>query len=739
MDTNLALRLSPKLKDGEKDGKVKWVDNSLFDSEFSGKVNATAKAYIEKGLTALNYHLTDLDCATDLVEMLAPVAGQAQFNALDRNSPLTMRHPLTFTEMFILTTNVAQILFGGETARKVEAQGPDDGFKADDVNALLSWNDAKIGIYMTGWLWTWAAIVYNRGVWFESTDADVIVEREEVLEPDLSKPKIPVLNKNGSPKVRNGEVVMDYQSKVRYKPKRTKTGFFNSVHLVSPYDFIADPGFPLIDYQKGRFAGHRVMISWLELKQRSELDPEDEKFVLPHVVEKIKHNQSNKLLPAALGSTQGPNSTRTYYERQFRGNITAGIGAGGAPTVSGTDAIDKDDGGIVECFNLTIRAQPKSLKMYEDEDFELINLLVTAYGEVLSCNVQPNKHDEFPYGVAEGKPNAHRQFSPGWALANKPVQDRVDNLNNTHAIAQARMGNILIVDSTKCDVSNLFAPDKNGLMIFRNELGNGAPVEDIVHQIPLKDVTASYNDEMAMWEATAEKTTGASPMQQGITEDPSQTATQFDGVRQMSVGRMSDLARKLSQQGLMPQTKRFVMNFQQFGSEKMVIRITGKDQDFDPMNPPQPFREIQLADIQGGFDVIPDDGALPGADTKVVAAATRALEVANTSEMLAPAFSNQTPGAIDVIKMFVDVLKKSGLPVSKYQVTLEEAQKNAMAALQAQGLGVQMQQPGAVPQQPAAAQNQPLQPPTDASGLTSAAEIPAMPSAQPPEIRPSNV
>lgn len=714
MDPTIAARLNNSPK------------NKFYDSEFAGKVTRTTREYLENGIRALNFYISDFDAATDIVEMYAPIEDATKFSEVDRNRALNFRHPLGFTEMIVMTTFLAQILFGGEQARSVEAQGEDDADKADDVNALLAWNDVKLGIYFQGWLWIWAAVVYNRGVWYEDTDQDVTVDREAVEEPDITKPQVQARKADGSPRFRNGKPVMEYPTKVRYRNKRTRTGFFNRLNLVSPYDFICDPDLPFMRFQEGRFAGHRVMIPWYELKERSELDPSDDRYVLPEVVRKIKTNRGNSMTPVVLGGTQGPNPTRTYYERNLRGGVTSGTGVING-SIGGGDQINKDDGGVVECFNLTIRAKPKTLDMYDDNEFELITILTTSCGDVLSLNVRPNKHDEYPYAPAEARPNAHRQFSPGWALAIKPCQDRVDDLNRTHSTAQKRMGNILLIDGTKCDVDNLLAPDKNGLMILRTLAGRGVPAEEVVYQIPLKDTTAGYNEEMAMWEKTAENTTGAHASIQGQTDDPSQTATQFDGTKQMGIGRMSSIARMLAEQALRPQTRRFVCNFQQFMDEYTTVRVIGKGQDFDKDNPRADYVTIQKTNIQGEFDVVPQDGSMPGADAKIVAAAARTLEAYAANPAFAEAFNNQVPGALNVIKILKDMLKKSGLPVEKYEITTQEAQDNAQQALAAQGIP----QPGMAPAGP--------QPPPDATGGASAAILPPNPTAAPPALHPANV
>lgn len=716
MDSSIALRLDSRPK------------NKFYDSEFASKVSRTTREYIENGLRALNFYLSDFDAATDIVDMFAPIEGVVDFAKLDRSLAINFRHPLGFTEMQTLTTFIAQILFGGEQARSVEAQGEDDAEKADDVNALLAWNDVKLGIYLQGWLWVWNAVVYNRGIWYEDTDQDVKTERVAVEEDDITQPMTQAKKADGSLRFKNGKAVMEYPKKIRYKNERKRVGFFNRLTVVSPYDWICDPNLPFIRFQEGRYAGHRVLIPWYELKERSELDPTDDRYVLPHVVAKIKTNKGNNVLPTALGGTQGVNSTRTYFDRQWRTGIASAFGTVSGSNIGGGDQVNKDDGGIVECFLLTIRCKPKTLGMYDDDEFELITILSTATGDVLSLNVRPNKHDEYPYAPAEARPNAHRQFSPGWCLAIKPCQDRVDDLNRTHSTAQKRMGNILLVDGSKCNVDTLFSPDKNGLMILRTEQGRGVPAEEVVYQIPLKDTTANYNDEMAMWEKTAENTTGAHAFTQGQTEDPSQTATQFDAVKQMGVGRISSIARMLAEQGLRPQTRRFVCNFQQFMDEETTIRVLGKGQEFDKENPREDYATIQKADIQGEFDVVPQDGSLPGADAKIVAAAARTLEAYAANPAFQEAFNNSIPGALNVVKILKDMLKKSGLPVEKYEITTDEAAKNAQDALAAQGVP-QPTPPNILPGPT---------PPPDATGGASAAILPHNPTAAPAQIHPAN-
>ena len=59
----------------------------------------------------------------------------------------------------------------------------------------------------------------------------------------------------------------------------------------------------------------------------------------------------------------------------------------------------------------------------------IIVLLGLVHGQLLlSVNVMTNKHDQLPYSLGEGRPNAHIQFSPSWALIIRGPQTFVDYL-----------------------------------------------------------------------------------------------------------------------------------------------------------------------------------------------------------------------------------------------------------------------------------------------------------------------
>lgn len=737
MDPTLAVRLDE--------------NSPAYDDELYRKLAKVAQDYRTAGTATLDYHIPDLDEANDIVNCYT--AGRKKDFEKDRNAPARFRHPMGATEITTLATFVSQILFGGETTRRVEPRNPEDEDKADIINELLAWNDGQQPTYPQGYHWVWDSLTFNRGVMYDRW-AKLLEVHLEPVEQEL--PYVAELDERGKkkrkPKNWKGE------SYIRFRKVRVPIGGYVRVDNISPYDFICDPGMPPMRFQEGRFAGHRVMLAWSELERRSKLDPSDYEYVLPSVVEKLKKGKSRTR--SAVG-TRGNNSTndissRSAYERSRRG----------APvlTTTGSDKITQEEGGLIECWCIIIRETPKTYDIFDDEEQELIELLLAGEGDLLSCNILTNKHDQYPYSVGEGRGNAHQQFGPSWAHIIKGPQDFLDYMKDRRRESLARTsGNIFIGNPDYIDFEAFADPEKDGLFIPVKEKGAGKPIEQIIKQVPVTDTTARFADDMAYWQQSAEQASGAHAATQGVTEDPSQSATQFVGTQQMAQGRISTIARLLSAGGLMQQTQRIVSNLQQFLPDTMIIRITGEHDEFNPDKPQEKFltvvrdktdpdfqeaiaadpelaaKVLNIPDIQGTFDVVVSDGSLPGADAKKVAALSRAIEAFSGNPAFAEVFDRARPGAIDPIKTFQKLLRATGFPTGGLLVSKTDAQKNLMERSVAAGAGVPMPSPNLPPE--AMAMNGAPVPTmeTGAGPIPSAEALPPIPSAAPPVPSPQTV
>lgn len=564
MDKSLAFRLDSSSR--------------FYEAELYRKLGKLGGDYVKDGLKAASYFYSDFDAGLDLANALASLPKaqtMADFDRLDRSASTAFSHPAGATQVTVLATAVSQILFGAETNRQVQPRKPEDETRADAMNELLAWNDDQQETYKNGYLWVLDSIIFNRGIQYDFWCDQYETKKEPV------KYEIP-----GTPATDDAPEI-PAETITRWKSVKKKVGGYTKISNISPYDFVSDPAIPLSRFQEGRYAGHRVTLPWIELKRRSELPVDDYQYVLPKVVEKLKNQKARKGI-----STISPNQTlsstsRSYFERQRRGNPS--------PEVGTSDKVNKDDGGTVECWVITVRTRPKTHGIYEDDEDELIEFFFGGESDLLSVNVMTNEHGDYPYNVAEARPNAHTQFSPAWALIMKPTQNMIDVRKSAHEEQVERCGMMFLADGTKCDIATVLA-DKTRIRqaILRTPEGEGVPLDQIIQQIEMRDTTATFPAEIEQLVSTMEEASGAHAATQGVTEDPSQTLGQYQDVQKMAMGRISTLARNLSTGGLVRQTRRIAMNMQQFMSDEQTVRITGgADKEYDPDVPPPKFMTVR--------------------------------------------------------------------------------------------------------------------------------------------------
>ena len=679
------------------------------NEEFRKKLNKLVKDYTKLGLDNVEYWTADFDTALDLVMSYAPMKRE-DFEKLERGNPRRFTLPMTATQITTMTTFISQVLFGQNSPHRVEGRGPEDEIPAEFMNQLLRWNAEQQPTYVVGYLWVQDCLTFNRGIFYNSwqpiyrpTIVPVEVE-DAAAEVDPATQKRPV-----------------YQT---FRRTQTVVGGYNKMELVSPYDWFCDPALPLWRYQEGRFAGHKFKISWNDLQRRSKLAPESPAYTLPTAVERLKTGKRGSAsAPSVGGSVTGtggnPNQTmmsRSAFERSKSGSPL------------GQEKADKTDPGMIDCIELWVTLVPKDYDLHEGEDVSTFQFVV-GNGEILSVNESTFAHGQFPYSVGEGRPCAQFQFSPGWAFMLKGLQDYIDWLKNRHQEALARtVGNVFIADPSKVDLDDFLDPDKEGLLITLKATAAGQKIGDVIQQVPIKDLTENFNEEMMGFVAYSETVTGATAAMQGQVEgDPS--ATQFAGAQQMSAGRLSAIARVLSVMGLTGQTRQFVSNFQQFLSAAQSVRFRS-----DRMDLPEELRTLRSVTIsrdtiQGEFDIIPHDGTLPGVDAKKVAGITRLLDAAaGFPQVFSPA-----PGNLDPRRLIYSGAKASGVDVENFVYTPE--------ALAEATAGVVSSQTGILPQVlPPGTPTTAVPPGPKPAGLPGP-QLPdvSLESISPPQARPANV
>lgn len=676
------------------------------DEDFQKKVTKLVKDYVNLGLTTLNYYIDEFDAAWDTLMCYAPLT-KADLENLERNHPRRFILPMTTVQISTMTTFISQALFGEATPHKVEGRGPEDEVPAEHLNQLLRWNAEQQPTYLLGYLWIQDVLTFNRGIFYNSWSPIYKTRMEEVEVEDPED----VDEATGQPK-----------TYLRTQKTRVPAGGFCRTHLVSPYDFFCDPALPLWRMQSGRFAGHRTVISWHELKRRSELPVDHPEYVLPSAVKQLSERHSKKKSVAnPIGKPPSGSYSRPLSRTAFERNRST------SPNVQQT--ANKDDPGMIECYETWIRLVPADNDLYDGQDEVIFQSLLGNGDVLLSVGESTYEHDQLPYSVAEGRPNAYYQFSPSMVIMLKSLQDYVDYLKNRHQEALMRtVGNVFIARADKVNLADFLNPEKEGMVIPVLPEAGGDKLDDIIRQVPIQDMTKDFRNEIESFVTFSETVSGASQAMQGVA-DGKGTATEFAGTQQMGAGRLTALARLISVEGLVPQCKQVVANFQQFLDAPMAMRFVpslGMPAAFAGISALTITRDI----IQGEFDFIAHDGTLPGTDNKKVAAMTRALEGA--AEF--PQFFSPQPGNLDARAMLLALLKAAGVNVENFQFTAQSLAAMGGANPQTANLNPQAGPGGLPPGQlpnltggPGPGPGQPKKP--------SAFDVP---SALPPQARPQN-
>lgn len=693
------------------------------DEKFRKELTTLVSNYIKHGFDAINYWTGEWDVAHDLLMAYAPLS-KADFEKMEKGHPRNFILPMTTTQITTAATFIAQVLFGQETPHRVEPRGPEDEVPAEHVNSLLRWNAEQQPTFLLGYLFAQDALTFNRGVFYNSW-APILRPSAEVVEAiEIDVSGAPVLDEAGNP--------IKYTT-VRMVDK--PIGGFCRMELVSPYDWCCDPSLPLWKFQEGRYAAHRFKIAWSELERRSKLPVDNPAYILPTGVAELKekHKSPGKsnspITVTTSGSTRSDSMiSRSHHERMRANNPLS------------NEQVDKDDTGVVECVELWARIVPKDRGIHDGESPSLFQFVVASGDVILALNETTYSHGMFPYTVAESRPSGQSQFTPGFAILLKGLQDHVDWLKNRHQEAlQRTIGNVFIVDPTAVDTDDFLNPEKEGLLIPLKAAATGKKISDVIQQVAIKDLTENFPDEMQSFVRYSETVSGATAQMQGAAGE-SESATEFAGTQQMAAGRMSVVARLISVQGVVPQTKQFVSNFQQFLSEPQRVRYHPSAWNGPPELAGEVFLTVSQDTIQGEFDFVAHDGTLPGTDGRKVAAITRLLEgAAMFPQVFAPA-----PGNLDPRKLIFAAAKASGINPEAFRYD-----QNGMAGAAQGAVSSQM---GVVPefggQATPAADPAPLSSgpggvaapgPSPATPAMPALDPLSMPGATPPQIRPSTL
>jgi hypothetical protein len=294
-----------------------------------------------------------------------------------------------------------------------------------------------------------------------------------------------------------------------------------------------------------------------------------------------------------------------------------------------------------------------------------------------------NKHQEFPYSVAEPEPNFFDLFSPGTMELIEPLQRFINWLYNSHIENMTRMlNNQWVYSPAFIEESDIEfgGPGENVRMTQEavDMMLNGqiTDIRQFLFQMPIQDVTGpSYMNAIQYTYQMAQVMTGANDPMSGIQLPTQRSATEVGTITAKATERMAITARLMDENAIEPLVRRSIQNRQQFTSIGRYYEIGGRLAEMAGID--NIFADLE--DIPGEFKYKPISGILPDDPSRAAANWSNLMAAAGQLPQL------QQPGpdgkVIDFRKIFNTIAEKSGIQdIGEYYMEVQVMPDEEVAA-----------------------------------------------------------
>ena len=367
-------------------------------------------------------------------------------------------------------------------------------------------------------------------------------------------------------------------------PMRTYAG--NRLFNVQPQDFIWDVKVPAREFQKGEYAGRRMVVGWNEVQRKKKTG----QFINTEAIK----TRERDLFTRDTGAEQ-LNRAEAYSDQSMTSDEVSGM-AQRHPTSVG-------------CYELVIEIIPVEWGLGPSDWPE--KWVFTATSDfALLLGVQPlgARHSQYPYGIIFMEPEGYGLFIRGMPEVLDPIQHTIDWLINSHFYnVRAALNNKFIVDPSRVIMKDVLNPLPGGIVRVKPE-AYGTDTKLVMTQMQVADVTAQHPQNVGFMLQFGERIMGVSDQIMGMVDTGGRkTATEVRTSTSMGVNRLKFQAEFSSSCGFDPLSKMLVQNTQQYYDMELKMRIAGDlmqtaGEKFVMVNP----------DLIGGFyDFVPVDGTLP--------------------------------------------------------------------------------------------------------------------------------
>lgn len=402
----------------------------------------------------------------------------------------------------------------------------------------------------------------------------------------------------------------------------------NQVHNIDPYCYFPDTNVPLHRVQDGEF------VSWVRSTNYNKLLSQDNaEYFNVRYLEGIDGRST-------LLSNAG---AQTGREEKY--------GSTGTSLTGGSN----DTARPVDLLVMYINLVPAEWKIGTRDVPEKWLFIIGGDQIVLAATPVRENHRRFPVGVCCPNLDGY-STSPISALEICfPLQEVGDFVYASRLAAVRRVLQDRYLVNPNMVYTPALADSRNNIIPLRKSAW-GQPLDNVLKQLEVRDVTAGHFKDLQMVAETIERVTGAVDILQGVAPDSGNertTARQVDSQRNAATSRLKKMARLISEQSMYDMTYFVASQTQQYMEQPQWVRVMGQWQEALAADlGPAGRMQVMPWDLDCAFDIMPHDGSMPD-DGAMAATVKMALDQA-----LMPGEINM---AFDPVRMYANAWRLAGI------------------------------------------------------------------------------
>lgn len=372
-------------------------------------------------------------------------------------------------------------------------------------------------------------------------------------------------------------------------------GYYGTkIFNVRPYDWFPDPRNQLWNVQDMEFCGYLSEVSWNAIWSKAQAG----EYLKENAAEAKKRGLGGGTAKAKGGtSTSLPNEDYAQYMQ-----------------------IDLADTGPYNILTMHVDLIPSDWglgdRTYKEKwVFTVVTSSRAAGGDtgrgslniILGAKPLGAFHNKHPFAVQALEPDAYNLLNRGLPEIAEPIQRSLDWLINSHMFnVRNALNNQFLYDPSRIISSDFSNPTPGGGIRLK-QAAWGTPLDQVLRQIPVQDVTRSHIGDISFLDQFAQKALGINEQIMGMVNSGGRkTATEVRSSSTFGVNRQKTNAEFFSAMGWEPLAELLVQDSQQWFQADLKLKIVG---DLAQLAPD--FINVTPDAIQGFYDFVPVDGTLP--------------------------------------------------------------------------------------------------------------------------------